>query len=146
MKYPSITTPDLEHDTANMLTEFLWLNRDIRADIYPWRGQNGKEWGKLVSALKKLMREPYGLSAEQLAFYIWKCKPQYINANEFAKMAVVARRLFQRYDLEQVTRLYEDKRRELAVSGLEKATYKKEQPKSLLTFLRELERGETKEN
>lgn len=142
MKYPSITTPDIEHDEANMLAEFMWLNRDIRADIYPWRGQNGKEWGKLVSALKKLMHDPYGLSAEQLAFYIWKCKPQYISAPEFAKMAVVARRLFLRFDLEQVTRLYEDRRRELAASGLEKANYK-ERPKSLLTFLRELERGET---
>jgi hypothetical protein len=143
MKFPSITTPEIEHDAANMLTEFLWLNRDIRADIYPWRGQNGKEWGKIVSALKKLMREPYGLSPEQLAFYIWKCKPQYINAPEFAKMAVVARRLFLRYDLEQVTRLYQDRRHELAASGLEKANYKQERPKSLLTFLRELERDET---
>lgn len=143
MRYPSITTPDIEHDEANILAEFMWLNRDIRADIYPWRGQNGKEWGKLVSALKKLMQDPYGLSAQQLAFYIWKCKPVYISATEFAKMAVVARRLFLRYDLEQVTRLYEDRRRELAASGIEKAGYKQERPKSLLAFLRELERGET---
>lgn len=143
MRYTSITTPDIEHDDANMLAEFIWLNRDIRADIYPWRGQNGREWGKLVSALKKLMKEPYDLSAQQLAFYIWKCRPHIITAPEFAKMAVVARKLFQRYDLEQVARLYQDRRKELAASGLEKATYKQERPKSLLTFLRELERGET---
>ena len=123
MKYPSITTPDIEHDSANMLAEFMWLNQDIRADIFPWRGHNGKEWGKLVAALKKLMLEPYGLSAGQLAFYIWKCKPRFIDPKQFAKMAVVARRLFEDYDLEQVTRLYEQRRRELASSGLENIKY-----------------------
>lgn len=141
--YQSITTPDIEHDSANILAEFIWLNRDIRADIYPWRGSNGKEWGKLVSCLKKLMKDPYGLSAQQLAFYIWKCKPVFISSTEFAKMAVVARRLFQHYEIDQVTRLYQDRRRELAASGLENAPYKKEKPKSLLTFLRELENGKT---
>lgn len=141
--YQSITTPDIQHDSANILAEFIWLNSDIRSDIYPWRGMNGKEWGKLVSALKKLMKDPYGLSAQQLAFYIWKCKPVHISAPEFAKMAVVARRLFQHYEIEQVARLYQDRRRELAASGLENASYKKEKPKSLLTFLRELENGKT---
>lgn len=143
MSYPSITTPDIEHDAANMLTEFVWLNKDIQADIFPWRGENGKDWGRIVAAIKKLMKDPYGLSAEQIAFYIWKCRPNQINPQEFAKMAAVARRLFQRYDIEQVHRLYQDMRRDLASSGLEKAQYKQEKPKTLLTFLRELERGES---
>ena len=143
MKYPSITTPDLEHDAANILAEFMWLNKDIRAQGYPWVGDNGKEWGRLVAALKKLMTDSYGLSAGQLAFYIWKCRPTYIDPKQFAKMAVVARRLFEDYDIEQVTHLYERRRKELAASGLEKAGYKQEKPKTLLTFLRELERGQT---
>ncbi|MCV0439753.1 MAG: hypothetical protein K5880_14090 [Hydrogenophaga sp.] len=142
MKYPSLTTPDIEHDAANLLAEFIWLNQDIRADTYPWRGNNGKAWGKLVAALKKLMREPYGLSAGQLAFYIWKCKPRRIDPAQFAKMAVVARRLFENYDLEQVSRFYTDWQKELASSGLEKVKYKEKQPKTLLSFLRELERGQ----
>jgi hypothetical protein len=142
MNYPSITTPEIEQDVANTLTEFVWLNRDIRADMFPWKGDNSKEWGRIVAALKKLMTPSYGLSAQQLAFYIWKCKPGYINPQEFAKMAVVARRLFKPYDLEQVHRLYRDRRKELASTGLEKIAYKQEKPKSLLTFLRELERGQ----
>ena len=142
MSYASITTPDVEHDSANMLAEFMWLNKDIRADIFPWRGHNGSEWGRLVAALKKLMGEPYGLTAEQLAFYIWKCKPRAINPQQFAKMAVVARRLFEHMDLEQVSRLYEDRRRHLASSGLEKIKYKEEKPKTLFSFLRELERDQ----
>lgn len=137
----SITTPEVEHDEANTLAEFVWLNRDIRADMFPWKGENAKEWGKIVAAVKKLMGPSYGLSAQQIAFYIWKCKPKYISPQEFAKMAVVARRLFKPFDLEQVHRLYCDSRKELA-AGLENITYKKEKPKSLLTFLRELERGE----
>lgn len=144
MKYKSLTTPDVEHDEANILAEFMYLNKNIRPEIYPWRGQNSKEWGKNVSALKKLMNDAYGLSAEQLAFYIWKCKPQKINPSEFAKMAVVARRLFHRYDIDNVAILYKDKSRECSKSGLENTVYKKDRPKSLLTFLRELERNEAK--
>lgn len=141
--YPSLTTPNVEHDEANLLVEFIWLNRDIRTDIFPWRGENGHKWGKLVAAIKKLMREPYGLTAGQLAFYIWKCKPQHIDPFQFAKMVAVARRLFESYELDQVSRFYQDWRKELASSGLEKAKYKERKPKTLLSFLRELERGET---
>jgi len=57
-------------------------------------------------------------------------------------MAVVARRLFENYDLEQVSRFYTDWQKELASSGLEKAKYKEQKPKTLLSFLRELERGQ----
>lgn len=141
--YQSITTPDIEHDRANMLVEFIWLNRDLFASPYPWKGEGSEDWGKMVAAVKKLMKEPYALSHEQIAFYVWKCKPHFIDAFQFAKMAVVARKLFRRYTLEEVHRLYEDRRRDAGGSGLEKAEYKKAKPKSLLTFLRELERGET---
>lgn len=141
-KYESITTPNLEHDQANMLVEFIWLNRDVLAEPYPWKGEGGADWGKMVAAIKKLMKPPYNLSPEQIAFYIWKCKPHFIDSFQFAKMAVVARKLFRRYKLDEVHRLYCDRRRDTRGSGLEQVTYKQEKPKSLLTFLRELERGE----
>lgn len=144
-KYKSITTPDIEHDEANILAEFVWLNRNLASDIFPWRGENGKEWGKLVSVFKKLMKPPFELTAEQLAFYIYKCNPHNITSEEFAKMAVVARKLFLKYRIEEVCRLYTDKRKPLLASGLENAPFRQEKPKSLLSFLRELERGETKE-
>lgn len=145
MKYPSITTPEVEHDEANILTEMIWLNKDMRTDVYPWRGPNAKSWGSIVSALKKLMGSSFGLSSEQLAFYIYKCKPQYIRPPEFAKMAVVARKLFKRYDINEVCRLYSDKRQAILledVRSLAQVAYKQDKPKSLLSFLRELERGE----
>lgn len=143
MKYKSITTPDISHDEANILAELVWLNRDLKTDIFPWRGENGKEWGRLVSTFKKLMGPSYGLSAEQLAFYIFKCHPQQVNPQEFAKMAVVARKLFQRYNIDEVCRLYQDKRGLVMKPGLENVIHKQEKPKTLLAFLRELERGET---
>jgi len=148
MKYKSITSPGVEHDEANILTEMLWLNRDLRADVFPWRGENAKEWGRFVSAFKKLMGPSFGLSAEQLAFYVFKCKPHYINPPEFAKMAVVARKLFRRYDIDEVCRLYNDKRTQVLVEdvrGLAKADYKQEKPMSFLTFLRALESGKIKD-
>lgn len=141
-KYDSITTPGLEHDQANILVEFIWLNRNLLADPYPWKGEGQEDWGKMVAAIKKLMQAPYSLSPQQIAFYIWRCKPHFINPFQFAKMAVVARKLFRRYDLEEVHRLYCDRKREARGSGLEQITHKQEKPKSLLTFLRELERGE----
>lgn len=143
MKYPSLTTPGIEHDEANMLAEFMYLNKNIRTGSYPWAGEGRHDWGKFVAIFKKLMSDSYGLSAGQLAFYVWKCKPTYIDPKQFAKMAVVARRLLENYDLEQVSRLYEDWRRDLSSSGLEKAAYKQEKPKTLFAFLRELERGQT---
>lgn len=141
MKYKSLTTPDIEHDAANLLTEFIWLNKNAREDVFPWRGEQSREWGKIVAAIKKLTREPYGLTNGQLAFYIWKCKPQNITPHQFAKMAVLARRLFENYDLEKVSSLYENWRRELQSSGLEKVKYKENKPKNLVSFLMELERG-----
>src|SRR5689334_18593575 len=145
MKYQSITTPDISHDEANILAEMTWLNRDLGTDIFPWRGENGKEWGRLVSAFKRLMGPSFGLSAEQLAFYVYKCRPQQINPPEFAKMAVVAGELFRRYIIDEVRRLHIHKRKDAMKPGIEKAVYKQEKPKTLLSFLRELERGEVKD-
>jgi hypothetical protein len=139
--YESLTTQDIKHDQANALVEFIWLNRDMQQSAYPWL--DNPEWGRTVAAIKKLMKPPFHLTAEQIAFYIWKCKPHYINPQEFAKMAVVARKLFQKYDLEEVRRLYIDLRTRTAASGLETATYKKTKPKTLLSFLRELESGKS---
>lgn len=148
MKYRSITTPQIEHDEANILAEMTWLNRDLETDVFPWRGDNGKEWGRLVSAFKKLMGPSFGLSAEQLAFYVFKCRPHYINPPEFAKMAVVARKLFKRYDITEVCRLYSTKRGEAllaTIRGLPNIEHKQHKPKSFLSFLQELERGEVKD-
>lgn len=143
MKYPSITTPDVEHDEANILVEFIILNRNIATDGWPWTGDKRDDWGKLVAVVKKLMGPSFGLTAEQIAFYIYKCSPQYINPAEFAKMAVVARRLFERHDIEELHRIYSDRRRQQAGSGFEGVQPKKNKQKSLISFLMELERGET---
>jgi len=141
--YASITTPGVEHDAANMLTEIVWLNRGLDADTYPWKGDGSKDWGKIVAAIKKLMGAPYHLTSEQVAFYIFKCNPKQINPFEFAKMAVVARKLFRKYSIEELRTIYADRRSVAMQTGLEKAEYSTEKPKTFLTLIRELERGET---
>jgi hypothetical protein len=140
-KYQSITTPEIQHDVANILTEFVWLNNDLAAESFPWR-EHSDQWGKIVAAIKKLMGAPYHLTSEQIAFYIFKCNPRNINPFEFAKMAVVARKLFRKYDIDELHRVYQDRRRTIEAPGLAQAEYKTSKPKSFLTFLRELERGE----
>ena len=137
MSHKSITTPDTEHNIPNILTEFIWLNKDIRCGPFPWK--DNAKWGKTIAALKKLMGPAFELTPEQIAFYIWQCKPQEINPKEFAKMAVVAKRLFRKLNLDQVHRLYSDKRKELISSGIEHIAYKNDKPKSLKEFLLELE-------
>jgi hypothetical protein len=139
MKYKSITTPDLEHDAANMMVELMWLNRDLTLGSFPWRGPQGREWGKSVSALKKLMKEPFGLTADQLAFYIYRCTPTEVDSTEFGKMAVVARKLLQRFDLEELRGLYAGWREERQVDGVDLAKHKKQDAKSLTALLKELE-------
>jgi len=139
-KYSSITTPEIQHDAANMLVELMWLNRDLTLGPFPWRGANGREWGKTVSAVKKLMKDPFNLTADQVAFYIYRCVPTEIDSEEFAKMAVVARKLLQRFGLHELCGLYSGWRAEREVDGIDFATHKKQDAKSLMKLLEELER------
>jgi hypothetical protein len=139
--YQSLTTPEIQHDAANMLTEFIILNTNLKTGRFPWRQEEQVSWGKNVAAIKKLMKAPYHLTAEQIAFYIYKCSPKNINPFEFSKMAVVARKLFRPYGIEELRQIYLDRMTVVKGSGLEGVEHKKDKPKSLLTLLRELENG-----
>lgn len=143
MLYPSITSSGVLHDAANMLTELIWLNRDIQLKDHPWKISqgHGRQWGKMVACIKKLMRD-FDLDSDQLAFYIYKCRPVNINGVEFAKMAVVAKKLFQKYDLTDLVRMYSERRQELKTSPIDLVKHKIQKPKSLVEFLKELEDGQ----
>jgi hypothetical protein len=137
-RYKSITTPGVYHDDANMLVELLFLNRDISVGEFPWKGKGGREWGKLVAAIKRLIRD-FDIMPDQLAFYIFKCSPQDISSDEFAKMAVVAKKLLRNFDLEELCTIYQDRRDASESSVVSNASYKTEVSKSLTDFLKELE-------
>lgn len=139
MYYKSITTPEVQHDAANMLVELMWLNHDLTLSSFPWRGTKGREWGKAVAAIKKLMKPPFDLSSAQVAFYIYRCVPKSIDGVEFGKMAVVARKLLQRFDLGELREIYVGWRDERKVEGVDLVKHKKQDAKSLMTLLKELE-------
>lgn len=143
MLYPSITSPGVLHDAANMLTELIWLNRDLQLKDHPWKESkyHGIRWGKMVACIKKLMRD-FELDSDQLAFYIYRCRPVDIDGVEFAKMAVVAKKLFQKYDLSDLVRMYNERRQELKTNQMDLVKYKAQKPKSLVDFLKELENGQ----
>lgn len=143
MKYKSITTPNIDHDAANAITELILLNKDINIQEYPWRTSHKTFWGKTVSAIRKLIRD-FNITEDQLAFFIFKCAPQEISGEEFAKAAVVAKKLLQKYDLSQLMELYRNRRAKSKVSSIEISEYSYIKPKSLLTLLKELENGEGK--
>ena len=108
MKFESITTPGVFHDEANMLTELMYLNTDLTLKEFPWKKRG---WGRDVAVFKKLMRD-FGISVDQLAFYLFKCKPQTINSKEFAKMAVVAKKLLRRFSLVELCEIYQKREKE----------------------------------
>lgn len=141
MKYKSITTPNVMHDEANALTELIILNKDILIYSFPWKPLRCV-WGQTVSAIKKLMSPSFSLTADQIAFYIYRCCPTQIDSKEFAKVAVVAKKLLQKQNLSQLMETYRNRRLALINNVTENAEYKKVvKPKSLLDLLKELENG-----
>lgn len=107
----------------------------------PWRGDHRTWWGKTVAAINKLITT-HKLTADQLAFYVFHCEPMEIDSTEFAKMAVVAKKLFRRYDLNDLVEMYRNRREKVEnTGGIEHGGYAKSQPtrKSLAAFLKELE-------
>jgi hypothetical protein len=148
-KYISITSPDVEHDAANMITELILLNDSLDIPTNPWRLPKYRAfWGRTVSCIRKLMKD-YELTPDQLAFYVKRCCPRKITSSEFAKAAVVARKLFRTEDLSDVVQIYKDRMSEYNMAksigeGLSK--FKKQETKSLMQFLRELENATQKED
>jgi hypothetical protein len=141
-KYESITSPDIQHDEANIITELILLNRSLDVPPNPWRSPKYKAfWGKTVACVRRLMKVN-GLTSDQLAFYVIRCVPTEINSSEFAKAAVVAKKLFRRQDLGEVVQTYKDRRQEYygaCMMGEGLGKFKKQESKSLMQFLKELE-------
>jgi len=143
MKYKSITSENIEHDEANILTELLFLNHDLNIQPYPWRDKiYAKKWGKTVSLIKKLIRD-FQLSPEQIAFYIYKCKPISLSEKEFGKAATVAKKLLRFLNLSQLVETYRNRRnliRSEPVSDLLNF-HKPAKKKSLLQLIKDIEDG-----
>lgn len=144
MKYKSITTPSISHNAANMITELIYLNKGEKPLPYPWRSLGIKDfWGSTVAAISRMMKV-HGLTEDQIAFYVYKCQPREIVPAEFAKMAVVAKKLFQKFELSALVEIY---RRSVVGSHDGVIAAHKEptsKPKSLFAFLQELENGKEK--
>jgi hypothetical protein len=139
-KYQSICTPEVSHNEANLLTELIFLNRNMQLSPFPWK--TDREWGKMVAAINRLMKV-HGLSADQIAFYIYKCAPIAIDPTEFAKLAVVAKKLFRKLDLQELVSVYREKFIASKAQSMDSVTHKvRTNPKSLMSFLKELENDE----
>lgn len=139
--YQSLTTPEVYHDDANILTELVLLNNDPLVETFPWRGQYRKFWSKNVILIKKLMRD-FELTPDQLAFYIYHCSPLEISAKEFAKATIVPKKLFRKFNLQQLYDLYKNRREQAKEANLV-TNYKVNttKSKSLSDFIKELESG-----
>ena len=148
-KYQSVTTPSVQHDTYNILTELIFLNRFGNVGQFPWRGEHKKFWSDTVCALKKLMRD-FDITADQMAFYIHKCRPKELSNAEFAKATFVPKLLFQKLDLLGLISVYKEKYTLKDDLGMTRASYKHgtEEPKqkTLMDLMRELENDKAKEN
>lgn len=144
MRYESITTPDLKHDAENAITELIILNSDLFAEPYCWRKgkSHAATWGKTLSVIKKLTQEPFGLEVDQIAFYVYKCRPKKIDQKEFAKMAVVAQKLLQTMSLESLIDHYRKRKNELKPSisdGIKCSCEVTSGPRNLVDLIKEIE-------
>jgi hypothetical protein len=138
-KYKSITSPDIQHDASNMITELILINREGYVGEYPWRGKHKAFWGKTVAVVRKLIKN-FELDPDQLAFYVYRCDPVEIDGVEFAKAAVITKKLFHKFDLAGLVEIYA-KRLEAARGDIndDVKPRAKKNKKSLMAFIKELE-------
>ncbi len=149
MKHQSITTPNLEHDDFNIITELLFLNKFGNVQQFPWRESvYRKFWSSTLAAIRKL-HNVHGLTVDQLAFYVFRCSPKEISQQEFGKCAIVAKKLFLKFNLNELVLRYREKFKPIEMTGLEMASYGDREnivatpkPKTLMELLKELENGQ----
>ena len=110
MKYQSITTPEVQHDVSNFLTEIFFLNKHGLYKPYAWRKGNAlaKDWPKIVSIFRKLVKT-HRILPEQLAWYLYKYQPKSIDIDSFGLMVWRIRKLFGKYSLKKIHSIYSAK-------------------------------------
>jgi hypothetical protein len=147
-KYQSITTPGMQHDDFNAITELIFLNKFGNTGNHPWRLNEYRPFWSSTLAIVRKLHQVHGITPDQLAFYVFRCAPKELSSQEFAKAAVVAKKLFQKLNLEELINRYREKFRPVEMTGLEQASYADRtqpvastQPKTLLELLKELENG-----
>lgn len=137
-KFDSITSPGIKHDEPNILTEFIFLNKNPKCEKLVWRGHGKKEWGQIVSCIRMMMKR-FKLSSDQIAFYIFYCRPTKLDSDEIAKLAVVAKKLFRKYSLPELYFSYQRRFTEATAEALDSIAYKPLTEKSFMQFIKELE-------
>jgi len=145
-KFQSITTDSIQHDEFNIITELIFLNKFGNVGPFPWRSPTYRTfWSSTLAIIRKL-HNVHQLSADQIAFYIYRCAPKELSQQEFGKCAVVAKKLFLKFNLQELINRYREKFKSIEMTGLETASYGDRlnqtlipQSKTLLELLKELE-------
>lgn len=150
MKFQSISTPSIQHDEANILTELILLNRYHFLTEFCWRKGNPQhvEWTHLVGAVKNIIKR-LKIHPDKLAWYVNKTKIQDINYDEFGLLHYKISKVFPSAPLVEIVDLYrkinEVKKQKYASSrpvNISQEYHMKEESntvKSLTELLRELE-------
>lgn len=109
-KYQSVTTPSVQHDATNFLTEIFFLNKYGALPEYPWRKGKplAKEWGGTVSLIRKLIKVHH-VDAEQIGWYMHEHLPKKMDSKSFGLMVWKIKKLFRHIDLSYLERLYAEK-------------------------------------
>lgn len=154
MQYDSATSKGVKHDAANAITELIFINaqteRNLPISDSPWKNKNVRAfWSKTVSAVKKLMRD-FEITPDQLAFYVHRCNPIEIDGVEFAKAAVVAKKLLRKCDLAGLMSAANERLTQIAARNITEGMstpvpHAQPKRKNLQAFLQELESGQNSE-
>lgn len=150
MKHQSITMPTVQHDDFNIITELIFLNKFGNVKPYAWREEPYRKfWSSTLAIIRKL-NKVHSINIEQLAFYIYRCSPDSLSNEEFAKAAVVAKKLFLKFNLNELLAIYRERYKPVETSGLELVPYiqtnepvKETKKKTLFELLKELENGQS---
>ena len=148
MKHVSISSPSVQHDEANIITEIILLNKYGTLPEFCWR--KGKifheEWSRIVVVVKNVIQK-LKIKPGQLIWYVNKFKIADIDYHEFGLLKFRVSKIFPSISIGEIVETYR-KLNALKQSRLNQIETvntsqvyetKQEQPKkSLMDILREL--------
>lgn len=104
MKYKSPTTPQVNHDSSNLLAEVILLNKYKNLPLFCWRDSFKNEWSELVKVIRKLLK--INIGEEQLAWYIKKYNIETLSFKDFGLFVFKIRKFFKRINLQELSSYY----------------------------------------
>ena len=106
-KYPSPSTEGVQHDTPNLITEAIMINRHGYLPPGAWRKDQPlkEEWGKVVVKVKRIVKS-LKVDGRRLAWYVKRYSATDLDYEEFGLLRWKINQYFKWYKLEWFAEYY----------------------------------------